>query len=503
MNWEIKSLSIVELFLDQANIRTPINTSDQRALIEDMFQNENAMQIARSYVENGVFPDEFPIVVKDNDKYIVIEGNRRLASLKALKTPELLSEKYQKLIKKLEYTAIDSINVVVAPSREIALKHIANKHTITLRRNWQPLRQAYFYKSQITSGKSVQELINEYPEHDIVRFIKMIEMHHLVKSIPFSESEKGFLYDERNFPITNLERFYNDKAVQELLEFEFTSNGEVRIFSTKEKFIEKYKIILLDIVYGKIDSRKYNTAEERTKYVKEFPVLEPPKPSGANDQDLVISPDQPMNTRKKTPQTGDGSPSPNKNVEPSQLPLEEGMPEQKAQKPLDSSDFKEQPNDSKKVVGRKSKRIPKTLFKASDLPFRLNSSSLRILFEELKSLEVDKYPNAIHDFLRTFLECSLVVFLKETGDFDTIQKNDKHNPGIGEMLQFIIDGKSSKVNDINLLEGLKLEKKVFDSRHSIARMHNINHNEHFTSSPAEVRSTWALLEGLFKVILNP
>ena len=31
----------------------------------------------------------------------------------------------------------------------------------------------------------------------------------------------------------------------------------------------------------------------------------------------------------------------------------------------------------------------------------------------------------------------------------------------------------------------------------------INHNEHFTSKEKDVRATWAKLESLFKIILNP
>lgn len=59
---------------------------------------------------------------------IVIEGNRRVAALKALMTPEILSSNHQNAIRKMNYEIITSINVVVAPSREIAIRHIANKY---------------------------------------------------------------------------------------------------------------------------------------------------------------------------------------------------------------------------------------------------------------------------------------------------------------------------------------------------------------------------------------
>ncbi len=83
MNWPIDEFPIDDLYLDQYNIRTPISSEDQNALIQDMFANEDAFEIVRSYVQNDVFPDEFPIVTKEDGKLIMLEGNRRLAALKA------------------------------------------------------------------------------------------------------------------------------------------------------------------------------------------------------------------------------------------------------------------------------------------------------------------------------------------------------------------------------------------------------------------------------------
>lgn len=203
MDWPIKSYSIVNLKLDQHNIRTPISEKDQNALIRDMFANEKAFDIVKSYVQNGVFPDEFPIVVKENGNMVTIEGNRRLAALKALNVPTIVHA-WENKIKKLRNPKITEIKAVVAPNRDAAIKHIANKHTIDYRRPWKPLRQAYFYKSQIDDGKTIEEIINEFPDHNVPRFWKMIEMHHLAKSIKLHESVELKVHDDRNFPITTL-----------------------------------------------------------------------------------------------------------------------------------------------------------------------------------------------------------------------------------------------------------------------------------------------------------
>ncbi len=149
--------------------------------------NEDAYDIAKSITHYGIFPDEFPIVTKEQNKIIVIEGNRRLAALKALNNPEIVPA-FQKKLSSIKTNKISKIKVVLAPSKEAATTLIANKHTINLKKGWKPLRQAYFYKSQMDNGKSIEQLISDFPEIDILKFIRMLDMHKLSKSIKYSDA---------------------------------------------------------------------------------------------------------------------------------------------------------------------------------------------------------------------------------------------------------------------------------------------------------------------------
>ncbi len=75
-NWKREKIQLTDLFLDQENIRLQIDVkSSQEALINDLFFNENAMEILKSIVNSGFFPDEIPVVIKEDKKIIVIEGN--------------------------------------------------------------------------------------------------------------------------------------------------------------------------------------------------------------------------------------------------------------------------------------------------------------------------------------------------------------------------------------------------------------------------------------------
>lgn len=450
--WPQEDHSVIDLFLDQKNIRLPISTNTQNALIQDLFSNEDAFDLVKSFVQNKLFPDEFPIAIREKGRLVVIEGNRRLAALKAMNQPELVPA-FKDKIKSLTNPNIRTIKVVIAPNRESALKHIANKHTINYRRPWKPLRQAYFYKSQLDNGRTIQKLKEDYPEHDIPKFIKMLEMHHLAKSLPFPDSRiLDKIHDERRFPITNLERLYDSPYVQEAFGYEFDINGKLKGHIDQKEFNKGYARLIEDVATGVVDSRKTNTAVQIQKYVETLP--------------------------------------------------DDCKPNLKKKGKFSAKDFKE--NKHNKGSGNyRSTPLPDGLFLSSHLPYKLKSTALRFLYDELKNINVKKFPNATHDLLRSFLECALIVFFKQVGEYSAIARNDQHNPKLAEMLTHIINRKSKFITDSNIIDVVKQIKSDYDSPYSLERMNMSNHNENWNSSEKDVRAAWSKIEGLFKIILNP
>ena len=93
-DWKRQNVNITDLFLDPDNIRLQVAVkSSQEALINDLFLNENAMQVLESIANNGFFPDEVPVVLNENRKLTVVDGNRRVAALKVLIRPAIVPSK--------------------------------------------------------------------------------------------------------------------------------------------------------------------------------------------------------------------------------------------------------------------------------------------------------------------------------------------------------------------------------------------------------------------------
>ncbi len=239
------------------------------------------------------------------------------------------------------------------------------------------------------------------------------------------------------------------------MDVKFNKRGEVKILIDRNEFIKGFKKIIVDIATGDIDSRKYNTIEERKKYL--------------DNLDKAYRPD----TTKQGKATSKDF-------------HEKKLSRKSAPKPL-----------------QKGKPKPKGLFFASDIPFRISSNSLRTIYDELRKIDVSNFPNATHDLLRTFLECSLVFFLKETGDYEKIKKNSKHIPKLSEMLAYITNKDCDAISDEHIIEVVKQIKSKWQDSYSLAHLNMVNHNENWISTEQDVRAAWSRLEKFFKILLNP
>ena len=94
--WKELQLSPVNLQLDPKNPRIPHSGEDlsQPELIADLVENEKVYDLAKSIADNGYYPIEALIIVQENKEKLVLEGNRRLAALKLLISPEAAPEEW-------------------------------------------------------------------------------------------------------------------------------------------------------------------------------------------------------------------------------------------------------------------------------------------------------------------------------------------------------------------------------------------------------------------------
>src|SRR5436190_20094686 len=84
---EIVRRPIAALLLDPQNPRILIaERAPQLDILRTLYQNEALGELANSLARNGYFPEEPVVLVpsSESEKYVVVEGNRRVATIKLL-----------------------------------------------------------------------------------------------------------------------------------------------------------------------------------------------------------------------------------------------------------------------------------------------------------------------------------------------------------------------------------------------------------------------------------
>ena len=154
-SWPTKRLSVASLFLDESNSRLGRETSGRapREIIQYLFDHDKALDVARSIATRGYFENEPLLAISEGRHYVVVEGNRRLAALKALKEPGLLTgsmgRQVERLARQTDLEAISRVPVTIAPNRRATDRLISCRHIGTPVLPWQAENRASFILSKL------------------------------------------------------------------------------------------------------------------------------------------------------------------------------------------------------------------------------------------------------------------------------------------------------------------------------------------------------------------
>jgi len=467
--WKTRDLTITHLYLDPLNPRLPEadeGMSQPRLLVE-LVEHEKIYELAKEFVEKGYYPTESLIVVEEDGKKYVVEGNRRLAALKLLYNPDTAPSKYQKKFRTLSsrIDTIKKVRIVVAPSRFAAAPIIMSKHTNIQVRSWSRIMQAKFYKQLLDSGMTAKQISDQYAvsQAEIRKFLMSHTMYNVACSLNLPEEIINRVLDAREFPMTTLDRLYNDPKVQKMLGIEFDNKKGLLGKIKSSEFKKGYSKIVTDVATGNIDSRSLNTVKNIEDYIKSF------------------SSDEKPNLRKKdsftsTTLTGEKDAA-------ISLPTKPSKP--KATR-----------------VQKKSSSIIPTSFKC-----QVNDTRINDVFTELKKLKLETHKNASAIMLRVLLELSVGYYLEKTDKIKTLlAKHRKKNkpkdwgPTLKQMLSHMVNDDA----DVDLSPNTRKAINKLISHEGLLSADTLDffvHNRRYCPTEDQLRSFWVALEEIFELTL--
>ena len=183
--WPPLYVPVNRLFLDKDNPRLPEEAQgkSESELLKVLYNEFNLDELADSMAQNGYF-DEEPLVVvpqklpktltnidhgssdykafiKDKEtKFIVVEGNRRLATAKLL-LDEKLRKKFEirswpELDDSVENT-IKDLPVIVYPERREVIPYLGVRHIVGIQK-WDSYAKARYIASLVDTGRNLQDV---------------------------------------------------------------------------------------------------------------------------------------------------------------------------------------------------------------------------------------------------------------------------------------------------------------------------------------------------------
>jgi hypothetical protein len=472
--WDEKNASVGSLLLDPQNPRIPSadsGTLDQRGLIAELIKHDDVLGLAQDIATDGWSRVESLIAFVDDDgKMYVLEGNRRLAALKVLLTPEIAPPDSQKRVRKLskdaDHESIRKVRVLIAPSRADAAPLIMKRHTRQQIAGWVPLMQARFYRRFADAGMTAADMAKQYGSTpgEVAEFLRLDTVYGLARRLDnLAPDVKAIVDDPREFNASALQRIIDVPRARERLGIEFDSEGEITGKVDKSAFKPAFERILSDIARKKEDTRSLNKAADVERYLSD------------------IEGDLPDVSKK-------GSFNAKNFADPR-------TPTPSAQKPA-----------AKRASG------PTTRQSASVIPrgvkCELKSTRINDIFDELRRLRLDKNPNASAVLFRILLELCIGHYLDKTKQIDPLleaaRKKGKPNdwyPALRQLLDALL--KDPSITLVPLARK-RLNKFVSDEKSSLSvdGLDSYVHNRFSPPNAKDLRSYWETFEDLFIVLLK-
>lgn len=296
--WDEDKVSIKNIVLDKLNPRIDdtIPRDHEADLIHYIIQNTNSEKLAREVVDKQDLPElEALVLIRDGDKYIVLEGNRRMAVYKCLLNPALAPESKRKtfetLSKRVGFTQAKKLRSHIAPSREAAAPLLRSKHVETYVERWDPRMKANFDKRYLSQGGPSKANL------------RRAELYAMVKKLDLPPDVRKIVDNDKEFAFTTLDRVVFSSAGQEFLGFHIGDNGKIKIDIEKSEFEKGLKKIVRDVANKVVEPkndfgrtvegmRKKYFPQIPREYVpnKSRPAIEGTEPTDINDSEGSVTP---------------------------------------------------------------------------------------------------------------------------------------------------------------------------------------------------------------------
>jgi len=470
--WPTKQIAVASLHLDSKNPRLGRETSASapRQIIQYLFDHDKAVDVADSIARCGFFANEPLLAIREAGRFVVVEGNRRLAALKALREPGLLDGAFGRQVELLsrriaDKTSISSVPVTIAPSRRATDRLLAGRHVGTPVLPWEAENRASFILDKLAEGYTNDQLRDQlgFMTADIQDARLTRAVAEMARSLNLPDEVRQRLDSPRAKVITTLERVFDSSVGRKYLQVEADPDHGLRGTTSKAEFIRVFTRLVTDVALKRQSSRTLNSNDNIQSYFESWPKAERPRqrPGSFVPAEII---------------SGRSVASPARSVQAA-------------------------------APATKGHRLNRYVL-PRDFKVRVPNPRLIDIRRELVALDREKYPNAGAVLLRVFFELAVVDYLKRSGRLEalTVRLREKGKlrhgtPQLKDLAPEIVRAAKAKLSSV---DSQKVEKALrYDpsAPFSISELHSFVHQSDMPSQ-REILQFWLRTEPLFRLMLE-
>lgn len=501
--WPIEDRPLADLWLDPRNVRIPDRRPGESSIAAYMVEAEEVLDLATDIARDGYIDNEIPVVTEEGGRLLVLEGNRRITALKLLggivaadgpNSPAYRDPRVDRIVRRYSPESPTTIRVMIAPSRAAAQPLLARLHTANPKKSWLREQQAVFYHAQLSMSRTVDDLRAQFPAaDDIPRFIRMGEMRELIRSLHYpDESLRDWILASK-LAMTSFEYAYRSPEVMSALGLAFTSDG---LLTSKK--LSKTQTAALVYLLGLFKKGVVNTRSPEFKVGRKGEGPSPIRQEFLERLARIVAggpievgvdhqpPEQPTQGEDATP--------------PETAATEgEGGTQESGSTGGQHQEGASGAGASTGASRGRNRQDTKTRLDMAGFAYNGASSGMRRRFEELKEIDVVKFPNATYDLLRTILECAGKEYLRA--------KTTRQLPPGSTLRTVLAELKKEFTGDKRVLGVLNqidaAGPQPADRYAGTAQALNaLNHEPDHFSSPADAHLAWDRIKPLVNSLVG-
>lgn len=468
-NWEVKKIAIRDLILWDENSRVPdyLLGGNQEELIQILLKKYDLESFANEIIKDFDLPQLEKIVVwKNKNKYVVLEGNRRLAIYKCLINPDFvkddsLRKKFEALKNRISINDKLQLEAVITSNKKEGMRYIERKHYHgNNEKKWEQYERDHHIKRTrdvSKDGISAKERESIF-RANLGEKVKLVglpdEMKHKILG-------KGFA--------TTFYRVIGSTQARKKLKYE-RLDYDLFIENQKE-FLSLLEVIVYNILHKetldgrkKLNSRTLNEDSE----IKEY--LDSISTNDAKEVDRLIEMEQKRMLKIRK--------------------LSKKSPE-----------YKQEMETRKKTLLEKD-WITDTIYKTYP-----KQNRIKAILKELKRLKPHDQTNVCAICLRVLLELSTYSYLKDRGHIKKIIKKEKDkiqeknkksktkqylpkywSPDFKQMLLYMVE--EGIIDDPKDQSAIKTYIDKNSKQPFLKELNNFIHSISYVPSPTDVSDIW-------------